>query len=444
MPAESPATPTRPPVPSLAVSPTSPVYDSAAQDPSQDPVVHIPLWVGVLVRIVLFFYVGASGFFQERVETTTPVNGWKRFKEGLYLYQHGIPPYEGGVFHQAPLLLPVFTYLPPILVPILFISLDYAIARCLVAIAAHKRNLHSSDPTKPVDVLINPTDVGSMYLLNPLSVITCLSQSTLLFMFLAIVVALRQAIEGNRKTAVAGVAVAAYLGLYPVMMVVPVTLLLVGAKTKAVLYAVFGHALPLLVLYTSALLGLSYLLVGTWDFLNATYGVILFVPDLTPNIGLFWYFFTEMFDSFRTFFLCVFQIMAFAFVIPIGLVLRDHPLFIAYVYTGIMAVFKSYPTVGDTALFLAFFSMHREVHKYMRHLYITATALFIALLLGPLFHHLWIYAGSGNANFFYAITLVFNLAVVVCLTDSVGALGIREWERTHGEGRRGRWVLVHK
>lgn len=34
----------------------------------------------------------------------------------------------------------------------------------------------------------------------------------------------------------------------------------------------------------------------------------LSVSDLTPNVGLSWYFFTEMFDHFRKFFTGVFQV----------------------------------------------------------------------------------------------------------------------------------------
>ena len=46
----------------------------------------------------------------------------------------------------------------------------------------------------------------------------------------------------------------------------------------------------------------------SWSFLWATYGFILSVPELTPNMGLFWYFFTEMFEHFRVFFVCTFQV----------------------------------------------------------------------------------------------------------------------------------------
>ena len=49
-----------------------------------------------------------------------------------------------------------------------------------------------------------------------------------------------------------------------------------------------------------------FLMDRSTQFLASTYGFELLLTDLTPNIGLWWYFFTEMFDSFRAFFLGVF------------------------------------------------------------------------------------------------------------------------------------------
>lgn len=48
--------------------------------------------------------------------------------------------------------------------------------------------------------------------------------------------------------------------------------------------------------------------------------------------------------------------------------------------------------------------------------------------LAPIFWHLWIYAGSGNANFFYAITLVYNLGQILLLTDIVYAFLRRQFD----------------
>lgn len=39
----------------------------------------------------------------------------------------------------------------------------------------------------------------------------------------------------------------------------------------------------------------------------------LTVSDLTPNVGLNWYFFTEMFDHFRSFFVGTFQVSSASF-----------------------------------------------------------------------------------------------------------------------------------
>ena len=45
----------------------------------------------------------------------------------------------------------------------------------------------------------------------------------------------------------------------------------------------------------------------------------LTLPDLMPNTGLWWYFFTEMFDYFRPFFLMVFSVHLIIYVVPICL-----------------------------------------------------------------------------------------------------------------------------
>lgn len=64
----------------------------------------------------------------------------------------------------------------------------------------------------------------------------------------------------------------------------------------------------------------------------------------------------------------------------------------------------------------------------MRYTFFAVSTLLYATLLGPAFYYLWIYAGSGNANFFYAITLVWSLALSVILADSIYAVLRDEWE----------------
>ena len=60
----------------------------------------------------------------------------------------------------------------------------------------------------------------------------------------------------------------------------------------------------------------------------------------------------------------------------------------------------------------------------MRYPIVTTLLHLHAFLLMPLFHHLWVSTGTGNANFFYASTLVFGLANGGALLDFIWA-GLR-------------------
>ena len=71
----------------------------------------------------------------------------------------------------------------------------------------------------------------------------------------------------------------------------------------------------------------------------------------------------------------------------------------------------------------------------MRYGFIVTTALLYATFLGPTFYHLWIYAGSGNANFFYAITLVWSFSNTFLMADALFAVLRDEWETERPETR---------
>ena len=87
----------------------------------------------------------------------------------------------------------------------------------------------------------------------------------------------------------------------------------------------------------------------------------LLLPDLTPNVGLWWYFFIEIFDSFRSFFLVVFQLHLVIYVIPLVLRLHRNPLAIVTTLMGIISIFKSYPSVSDLSVYLGLLSLHTDI-----------------------------------------------------------------------------------
>lgn len=48
----------------------------------------------------------------------------------------------------------------------------------------------------------------------------------------------------------------------------------------------------------------------------------------------------------------------------------------------------------------------------LRNIFILSCVLLFCSFLFPVLWHLWIYAGSANSNFYYAITLTFNIGQV--------------------------------
>ena len=64
----------------------------------------------VVLRLVMFTaFPSLPDLLTNRVELSTPVTSFKRLQEGLFLYTHGLSPYDGGVFHQVSLSLPSAT-----------------------------------------------------------------------------------------------------------------------------------------------------------------------------------------------------------------------------------------------------------------------------------------------------------------------------------------------
>lgn len=88
--------------------------------------------------------------------------------------------------------------------------------------------------------------------------------------------------------------------------------------------------------------------------------------DLQPNIGLFWYFFTEMFEHFRPLFLFSFQMNATVlYLVPLTIKLHKQPIFLATILIALTSIFRSYPCIGDIAFYMALFPLwkHSTIRK---------------------------------------------------------------------------------
>ncbi len=241
-----------------------------------------------------------------------------------------------------------------------------------------------------------------------------------------------KALAGASFTSMFALAFASYQSMYPILLLPPLAILCYDRRRLAKItespVGFLMSTIPVIAGSIYALLYMSFQITGSWEFLSSTYGVQLLLPDLTPNVGLWWYFFIEMFDSFRAFFLGVFWLHLSSYVGGLTIRLRRQPLFVITTLLGIFAVFKPYPSISDTSLYLAMLPLYRHVFPLMRYTFLALATILYATFLGPAFYYLWIYAGSGNANFFYAITLVWTLGLSTLLADSLYAVLRDEWE----------------
>ncbi|CAJ0764298.1 20355_t:CDS:2, partial [Entrophospora sp. SA101] len=76
----------------------------------------------------------------------------------LYLFEHGVPPYDGGVFHQAPLFLAFFhllNYLPKIFIILTYITTDLLLAYLLTKITHIKQCLYKDFPRIEIEIESN-------------------------------------------------------------------------------------------------------------------------------------------------------------------------------------------------------------------------------------------------------------------------------------------------
>lgn len=246
--------------------------------------------------------------------------------------------------------------------------MDFANAKALAKIADSGEAVSSRLFTSPRrQTRLDGAALSLAYLLNPFSVAACFGRSTSAFTNTAIIHAVSNAVTGNAFRAMFALALASYLSMYPILLFPPLALLcwdqaVQRSNERLDGLTVVMNLIASLFACINGLLWLSFMVMGgSWEFLSATYGFHLSVPDLTPNVGLWWYFFVEIFDSFREFFLGTFWLHLAAYVGGLTLRVRRQPLFVITSLLGLFAIFKPYPSISDVSLYLAFVPLYKHI-----------------------------------------------------------------------------------
>ncbi|KAF5478324.1 hypothetical protein F2P56_004890 [Juglans regia] len=439
-------------------------------------------WViaSVIFRLVLIYFPKNLNL-ASRPEVSTPLTSLRRLAEGYWLKQLSMSPYAGSMYHGSPLLL---SLLGPLTVKRiegqpdhLLCSLVFVIADIVNAmlIRATGQNLqmeytrslklldHVKLSEKPGKIIPSGDIAALVYLWNPFTIVACVGLSTSPIENLAIILSLYGACKRQAPLAAFGWVIATHLSLYPAILIIPMILLLgygtdtpprklflqrrnveVGdnppndrccEREEVVHRSEVPHVFswrPVIHFFCWTSLWSVYVLVlcgisvkqygGLWELFKRTYGFMLTVQDLSPNIGVLWYFFAEVFDFFRNFFLIVFHGNILFMMLPLAIRLKHRPCFLAFVYIAISSMLKSYPSVGDSALYLGLLGLFVNELADMQFSFFLFCGYVGVSLLSPVMHNLWIWRGTGNANFYFATAMAYACLQIILVVESVSAM----------------------
>ncbi|KAF7828312.1 phosphatidylinositol glycan anchor biosynthesis class U protein [Senna tora] len=421
-------------------------------------------WViaSVLLRLILIYFPKSLNL-SSRPEVSTPLTSIRRLAEGYWLKQSSLSPYAGSMYHGSPLLLTILGPLtvrriegqPDHLLCSLVLVIADVVNAILIRATGQSLKMASSSSLKSVglhhlleysEVLPSGDIAALVYLWNPFTIVACVGLSTSAIENLMVVLSLYGACTRLSPLAAFGWVMATHLSLYPAILIIPVVLLLgygpdapprklfqkgknidnYSSSNRSFLEEEVENKLrvpdvfswkPVLHFSLWILLWSSYVLVlcgvyarqngGLLELFKRTYGFILTIPDLSPNIGVLWYFFAEVFDFFRHFFLIVFHGNVLLMILPLALRLNHRPCFLAFVYIVIASMLKSYPSVGDSSLYLGILGLFAYELSDMKFSFFLFCGYVGVSLLSPVMHNLWIWRGTGNANFYFATAIAY-------------------------------------
>lgn len=89
---------------------------------------------------------------------------------------------------------------------------------------------------------------------------------------------------------------------------------------------------------------------------------------------------------------------------------------------AIFGLFQPYPTLADPMLAACLFLCHPRTSARMRLVIPVGMVALVPSLLLPTMRHLWLQAGTGNANFYYFQTVVLNVLLAVFILQFAAAL----------------------
>lgn len=193
------------------------------------------------------------------------------------------------------------------------------------------------------------------FLFNPLLLASIYGKSASALTNMAIVASIYHAIEGDALLTIMWHAISVGLNLHPILLAAP--LLVATYRGPTSLFKQVGVFATVLSLYLLA----SYYYANGWEFIGSTFGCRLFYKLLTPNIGLYWYLFSQVFEFFRPLFTNFLQALSLVYGIPIAIRFKKDPLFMLTITLAIHTLLQPYPTVAELGLVISLYLLLHEL-----------------------------------------------------------------------------------
>ena len=147
--------------------------------------------------------------------------------------------------------------------------------------------------------------------------------------------------------------------------------------------------------------------------------------DLTPNIGIQWYFGQECFPEYRTLSnIVLFKIIPIVSIILICKHLKKSPELVWISSFGIcVSAFNAFPSIWYHLVMLkALFSLRNQLAEFQPRVFLVPYVMIVTMLLSGIFWHNWVQIGNMNVNFVYFSLLVYNVAFMVGICDTIRAI----------------------
>lgn len=396
--------------------------------------------LGLIVRLVISFTFGES--LRLRVEVTTPISDWKRAHEAIHLLDSGLDPYSSNLFHEYPISLQLYKIVYNYSNVDFTFALTDVITAILLKCSVLKQMKTSDEQLSSESASKSSNLVYLIYLFSPLTIITCAAKSTTIFTnFLIALISLILFMKPFRALTCVLCAILTCNNIHLGTIILPIFLCQEfyfnninqngthstqrPARTyysRQDFFSSLSTCFTICLASIVTLLLTSFLLMdSSWSFIKPTYLFVLKIQDLTPNIGMFWYFFTEMFEHFLDFFTWVVQINAFLHVVPLSICLRDSPFFLLYVIIFTSTIFQPYPNLAHIGLLTSLLPQHSHLFAHMHHGLKISCTILVCMCLWPVFWHLWIVVGTANSNFYFGATSAFMAAHILLLSDLLNA-----------------------